>query len=361
MEEQELCWCGSQKPHSNCHAGRSGEKPLPQEAIYAKIAKQRKFNVCLHPEAAKGVCGQIIRAHTIPRSAVLGRIVDTQGFMTSFYPPQPSRDGHFKAHSIGWHEASIFTGFCKHHDDQTFAPLEKTQFNATPEQCFLVSYRALCHELYQKTASRRAHSVLQDTLDRGQSPATQYEIQKVNRWRSDGLTKGFGDMVQWKAEADDVLLNQNFSDWKYCIVYFDGALSIASTGAPTPTYDINHRPVQILTDMHKRIEPLCYGMLVQHPLGGVVVFGWPGNTTAGPNFLDSLLQSDQRRVPGRLVQFMFAHVENTFFSTAWWEGISEGEKAIVERHVNNTNPFASPVRYASGAFVDWEITKITWI
>ena len=53
----------------------------------------------------------------------------------------------------GWRAASTFAGFCDHHDTTTFESLESVPFAGTPQQTFLLAYRAECHEVYQKQAS----------------------------------------------------------------------------------------------------------------------------------------------------------------------------------------------------------------
>ncbi len=161
------CWCGSGKKYKKCHRNRGSEKPLPHEAIAIAMRAAWRHKQCLHPLAAPGICDRIVSAHSVQRSQTLEEIVDSGNHVCSFFPLEHESDGSLRLHRIGWREASTFTGFCAKHDSSTFEPLETAEFTATEEQCFLVGYRALCHEVYQKTGALRADSIIRQMVDRG--------------------------------------------------------------------------------------------------------------------------------------------------------------------------------------------------
>ena len=80
---------------------------------------------------------------------------------------------------VGINHASTFSGFCGYHDNVTFAPVEDAPFTATDEQCFLLGYRAMCRELYQKTTALEATKNYIRTLDRGRSVQEQIGWQTI--------------------------------------------------------------------------------------------------------------------------------------------------------------------------------------
>jgi hypothetical protein len=81
--------------------------------------------MCLHPNAGAGVCNKVISAHSIQRSSVLERIVDSSNHALSFYPSSLDTAGRLKIQPVGWRKASTFTGFCAKHDNLVFQPLER--------------------------------------------------------------------------------------------------------------------------------------------------------------------------------------------------------------------------------------------
>ena len=59
-------------------------------------------------------------------------------------------EGEILHHLVGINSATTFTGFCSLHDQQLFKPIDTELLLPTPEQVFLLHYRALCRELYVK-------------------------------------------------------------------------------------------------------------------------------------------------------------------------------------------------------------------
>ena len=89
--------------------------------------------------------------------------------------------------------------------------------------------------------------------------------------------------------------------------------------------------------------------------GGAVVMLWPKNQSAPRRFVSSLLTKGQHALPGLLVQFMFAYIENTFFSTEWWESLAPGERQQLAMLARTPNPHYTPFAYSGAHFVPWEI------
>ena len=119
---------------------------------------------------------------------------------------------------VGINQASTFSGFCGRHDNLTFAPLEDAPFTATDEQCFLLGYRAVCRELYQKQAALNAVSYLR-TLDRGRSVEEQMGFQRFLDRMERGQTAGCRDLVERKSDFDRILLSRSFSEVSSYVVF----------------------------------------------------------------------------------------------------------------------------------------------
>ena len=150
----ELCWCHSGKKYKRCHLDRDR---LPRKQPWEIAAEQRKHysgeKYCLHPEASPTNCsGAIWKAHSLARRTALGAIAEAGHVYGPDYDFMSiaRNKGAVTFKRTGVREASTFTGFCAKHDDRTFAPVERLAQTATAEQCFLISYRAVCHELFQK-------------------------------------------------------------------------------------------------------------------------------------------------------------------------------------------------------------------
>ena len=288
------CWCGSGKKYKKCHLNRKSDPPLPLEAIDKAARAVWRHKQCLHPQAAVNVCNKVVSAHTVQRSGTLGRIVDSTNHVRTFYPIRKDPVGKPILRTVGWRQASTFTGFCAKHDSETFAPLESAQFTGSEEQCFLVGYRALCHEVYQKSGSLRANPVLRQLVDRGHCVEMQRELQETYAVIDAGTRKGLASFQKLKAVMDEQLLNAKYSGWSRVVIVFRGELCVASTGTVSPNRDLEGTQLQVAHNPHAAQESLLYGV-VAVPGGGAVVLTWRSLEKAPKHFVESLFKEGEQK------------------------------------------------------------------
>lgn len=156
---------------------------------------------------------------------------------------------------------------------------------------------------------------------------------------------------------DNDLLNHDFHKWRRFIVHFEGDICVASTGAPTPRYDLQGRHLQELHDPKVTIQHLFYSV-VPVKNGGAIVFSWHSGDKACSGFINSLEKVSKELLPAILVQFMFAHVENTFFSAAWWSSLSDRQRDYIRALFMLSNPYYEKVVYIPDKLVPWRITML---
>lgn len=167
--------------------------------------------------------------------------------------------------------------------------------------------------MYQKRGVLRANPVIRQLVDRGQPESTQREFQHTYAVLEAGTRKGLAAFQSLKEKMDKQLLAKDYSEWSRVAVMFQGDLCIASTGAVSPNWDLNGAPLQVLHDPTAPQHTLLFGV-VAVPGGGAVVLTWAKGESAPWHFLKSFLEQGQEKLPGLLVQFMFAYVRNTYFS-----------------------------------------------
>src|SRR5579859_4904779 len=218
------CWCGSGKKYKKCHLNRESATRLPFKAMAQTFRNASAQKVCLQPLAAPGICDKIVSAHTIQRSRVLESLVDHSKHVRSFFPVDFDDTGKPKLHRVGWRDASTFTGFCAKHDEITFKPLEVGGFEGTLQQCFLIGYRAVCHEVYQKSGNLKSLPTLRNVVDRGLPPIDQKEIQQFWDVFEAGTNLGLANFMKLKAAMDAQLLKAEYSGWSRAIIRFQGEL-----------------------------------------------------------------------------------------------------------------------------------------
>lgn len=353
------CWCGSEKKYKKCHLNRESETRLPFGALARRTIADSRLQHCLHPSASSGVCDKVVSAHTIQRSRVLDRIIDLDKHVHTFFSQHTdfSLNGP-KVHRIGWKEASTFTGFCSKHDSCTFRALETKEFEGSLEQCFLVGYRALCHEIHQKSRMLKSQRTFLSLIDRGLPIEGQIEMQRMGSAQEAGLRKGLEDFYRLKTVMDKQLLEQNYSGWHRTVVYFNGPLSIASTGAISLNRDLEGRELQVLHDPSAVTQELLFGILAVEN-GGAAVFLCRDNEAIPQRFIESLLKQERERLCSLIAQFAFVYIENTFFSKMWWDSLSEVDRKHMATLAWVANAYYEDFSYSkSRGIVPWEIMNV---
>ncbi|MBX9894371.1 MAG: SEC-C domain-containing protein [Nitrosomonas sp.] len=359
LGRNDLCWCKSGRKYKHCHYGREQQEALPISALLSVSRQQFQKKECLHPQAAKGLCNGIIDAHTVQRARTLQNLLDSDNHVLTFYPAERDSEELLKVQRRGWRKASTFTGFCGIHDSQTFAPLENEAFQFSAESAFLLSYRALCHELYQKHGAARSLRQLAPLLDRGLPSADQREIQRCNGLQIAGNRKAIDELSQQKRLADEALLARSYTDWRFVCLEFEGPLSLATCGAPTPTIDLDGNQHQVLHDPKDPLQHL-YLSIVSCPIGVAVVFGWRKSLAAPEKMVESLLRLPRNLLATYIVQYVFAHLENTCFSQTWWNALNFESQRHIRLLAGIGNPYYQETlpTYRMESLVDWKLYAV---
>ncbi len=357
------CWCGSGKKFKKCHLHREREQAEnPYEAIKKTLAFNRE-PVCLHPNAPADCSERVIRAHTIQKGGSLKRIAeDGHVFGLSAHPAELDRnDGKILVKRVGINQASTFSGFCGHHDKVTFSPVEDAPFAATDEQCFLLGYRAMCRELYQKTKALKATSYMR-TLDRGRPVQQQVGWQRLLDGMERGQAAGCRDLARRKSDFDRILLSGSFSEALHYVILTSNIPDVLASFGVTVQFDFRGNKLQNLSDTDRVLDSL-YVSIIATEAGGAIVLSWrDANSDACTRFVQSLAVLPDRDVPDAVVRLVFEHSENTFFRQSWWNALDTRlQSALVDRITRGADirlPRRPDCLFPEGNhYVNWAIVR----
>jgi hypothetical protein len=109
----------------------------------------------MHPQSPTTCSQQLVAAHSVSRASNLVSIAE-DGHVMQFKPTLKAllkTDGRMTAELIGINQASTFTGFCHLHDSLTFELIDRPIITLSGEHICLSAYRAICRELFMKTAA----------------------------------------------------------------------------------------------------------------------------------------------------------------------------------------------------------------
>ena len=322
----EPCWCGSEKKYKHCHLDRENQPPLkPWEAL--KLYKQAfSDGICLAPDSRQSKCsGKIVEAHTVSKSGSLKQIA-RKGHVYSFNPSIRPFDENkrlksqekLKPELLGINRASTFTGFCSYHDDAVFAPIEKQAFCGTPEQCFLLGYRALTRELYAKRGQSNSAELARNHADKGKPLREQIKIQEFYQVYQPAIEAGIRKLNHYKSISDKILETQNFDAVRAYIIQLAEPPPVMGSGGFYPEQDF--MGVKLQSVVSDDIPDLIFFTSFYGGEHGVVVFSWLAeNAQACCSFIKSLDAIPDESMTAALLRCFFEYCENIHMKPDWWE------------------------------------------
>ena len=353
------CWCGSGKKYKHCHLGREDQNKVSYYKTVEQLKKNFSWKECLHPDASKETCSpKIIRSHTVRRSADLkplsenGHVyqmsVDVVSLLNSGGVPNPI--------PIGINNASTFYGFCSHHDQTTFAPLETQEFASSPQQCFLLGFRALIKEIYTKKSSLNSISTLRN-IDKGISPRRQVFIQQIIDTFELGLKSSMSDLEYHRKQYVYCLRKKDYKDIRSVVIHFDTQPNIICSGMRQPEYNFLGLSLQDL----RRID-LCLDMITLTiftvELHTVAAFVWHNSSDKScATFIKSLLNLPSDKISHAIIRFAFDSFENLFLRPSWWEHLQNIEKEMILNRMKKNTPLED---YNPPSIIDDGLRIVDW-
>jgi hypothetical protein len=352
------CWCGSGKKYKKCHLGRERQAPLGVQNILDQQRRAFTHRACLHPLAPADCKGKIVEAHTIQRGGGLSRIAragHVYGFVASY--AQVGEQGLVMApRLIGVRDASTFTGFCGHHDQLLFRPIETQPIVPTPEQAFLLGYRGFCHEFFMKERVPAIVPLMRE-MDRGKDAHAQSVIQSLAADFQHVNSVARRDGRTYKDLCDRVLLKRTFEHVTFLAFAFDRPPSVVCSSLYAPEFDFHGRRIQDLSAF-ERVAGLVAVTLTATAEGGIGLLSWVGEHPASTAFAASLAALPDADVPDALIRMVFESFENTFVGPAWWDALDDRvRKALLER-MNEGGLSEEP---RPRALMDDGIRAATWL
>lgn len=314
------CPCGSGKKYKKCCLGKEDDPDCSDISsfaqIYKDLRKQARFKECIHPD--KRSCSErIIGAHSIQNNKILSRISDN-GIV---YMPCPKPDLSFELQKeYGRKEATVFTGFCGHHDKTVFQPIEDNDFAGTNEQVFLYIYRAFALEYHRKQEALRIEKLLFS-----KKPS----IANMSDMTVDGKT-GFGmavdDLEDEKAIFDQALLMKKYDVLTSFVWEFPGFSNFAATGGETPSSDFSGKPIQDLLDPNQPARHIYFYVFPEHSKTYAIVAWLKKYDDLFSNIkkrLENLTEMEKRNYINNTIPIV---TENIVVKPSSWERLSNQAK-----------------------------------
>lgn len=240
------CPCGSGKKFKKCCIERFNKAddtefsdPSNFLEIHKKLKNESRIKQCLHPD--KGSCSEkIVKAHSIQNNKMLKNIA-SNGVV---YMPCPKAENPFAVMTkYGRKEATVFTGFCGHHDKTLFQPIEDNLFNKSLEHLFLYTYRCFAVEYHKKQeVSRMGQNLF------AKKPSLLHMPNEDNPFG--GIHMSINDFDPVKERFDEALLNGNYDILTSVVWEFNQSVSFAGTGFEALSRDLEGNKLQDLSNLN---------------------------------------------------------------------------------------------------------------
>ncbi|HUS91432.1 MAG TPA: hypothetical protein VM695_06255 [Phycisphaerae bacterium] len=301
------------------------QKVSVQELIEA--AKQHSSE-CLHPAAGTATCaGGPVQAHSVrePDLRRIARAGHVYALLPDFREQDP-RGYRVPPKLIGVRRASTFTGFCSKHDAETFARIEREEIVPDREQAFLLTYRALCREVWASSADLPFLEVALDHLER--DPEAVWAAARATEMVCHVTYKHIW-YDGWKSRLDRMLLCGEYRRAGYFMAVLDECPPFLCAGWAPPIFDFAGRFVQSLQSSPALPEYVALSVL-PHPSGGLVALTWVGEPQgASSRLAQSLNKMPQPQILRAVMRFALAKTENLYFNPDWWEALAANERNSV--------------------------------
>lgn len=317
MKDDEVCWCGSGDLWIKCHRGRQNERKRKFREAIGNLNREYLKGYCSHPGMPDQCNEKPIKAHTVQRATALSAIAEDQ----HVYSPRGriNENGVREIIAIGVHDASTFPGFCGAHDNQMFGYIEKEGVPLDQKSAFLVSYRAMSLETFNRITALRG--MLRNKIDAGLPLKQQEEvINKIHKTLAP-MKLGLEDLRRWKERLDATFLVEDYREWKMVAIIFDGVLPVVATSVIQPWVDFEGN---ILQDLQRVKDPsqIVYSLTVDAGRSLLMLCWEQDPQGASERFVDSYVSLSEEHKARAACLMSFVYGENTFFRKGWWDGLT---------------------------------------
>ena len=318
-------------------------------------ARYSSLGTCLHPEAPESCSGNIVRGHSVQK-ALLKRIMgqDNKVYTPSFNLTRPGGPGRVRKMAV--RNASIFHGFCSKHDTNLFSAIENSAFDYTVEHAFLLIYRSIAKELFNKkklVGLNVSDFASELSLDPRDILMREMLIEMQNRARHD-----VRDLTDIYSNMSTAITNEDYQGTYFYAYELDRIPDILCCGTILLGYDLNGNTIQNLHHTGT-IEIMTYSLLGDTDGHGFIVFGWYGESFVNETFIQTLESIPYDAIPDTITRFVLQHSENYFAAPRWRDRFSEGQKSKLDNLLMRTmssGPF--PLTDRNGVdfpLADWKV------
>lgn len=310
----------------------------PDELKGKIIAAQKKIKQkrrCLHYDTGEN-CNHVIRAHSIQNNNQLSDIAeDGHVYMLDGNFTSLSRNsGKVSFTTKGINQASTFYGFCGHHDNETFKPIDDFPLEPSDEQIALHIYRCVCKETYEKENALELHSEVAKITGLGDV------ARQRNMAGAYGVEFGLRRIRHHKEEIEDALKQKDYSKFNGVTFFMTGEQFMCFSGVTLPLHDYYGNELQNLMD-DAPLDELAF-FTAPATDGWTITLAWHGdNCQTNLKLFNSMKARFKEGVcfSTLIARLLFTTMENYALNISWLDNLPEYLKEeIIETFTRVMSP-----------------------
>lgn len=296
-----------------------------RDALFRGLSS--RYRRCLAPGAT---CkGRTIRAHSIQNRRALELLAESGHVIMPHLRVDPPHGTRAEMRLVGRNEATTFTGLCAKHDLALFKNIDHDPVaNGNVEQLFLLAYRALIREFYDRLrAAKFALELYRDGFERGWAMP---DMCRLFLWEARAGAYDAYSLYRYKRDYDKWYLGSEFDQVRHEVVELD-------VQSPTVAATSVYRVSPAITLVHL-LEPEL-----------MVLNVWPERDVA------RIVFSSKRRHAGAfdwyhrhyraasggfrrylLSKLVIANCSNVVLSPAHWRALSVEKREAIRRYYELT-------------------------
>jgi len=294
-----------------------------------ELKRQSQRGRCLHYSNGDR-CNEIVSAHSIQKGGQLSLIAEEGHVyrLSADWSILQKTKGVPELKRTGVNRASTFVGFCKHHDNELFEPIDNFPLRPAREQIALYAYRSLCREYFVKENAVEVLTKMKDHPGLDEPSRDFLAASQV------GHSLGFAGLKHHKSIFDAALSGSAFEQFEFTYFTSKSLCPVQLSGLLYPDYDFEGNQLQELGCHEKPLDLIAF---FTAPIddGWAFAFGWhvSSNRTCIP-FMQSLARkaASGEKIEDALLRFTLSCCENHAVRISWWDGLHEALRAAaIER------------------------------
>ena len=336
------------------------KKKMSIKAQFAKFqSKISTSKLCFHPKQNE-CSGQIIRAHSVSKSAGLRHIADN-GHVLMFkkknFNVGMKPGSTIDVEEVGINKATVFYGFCSYHDDTTFKSIDDPNYELNIKNAVLFGFRSLAKEIYAK------YDVLKNCIE-GIEEFTDERFIEISEINANSQRIGIIESAKTIKSYQYAVRNDIYDEFESCWIRFEGQPIISFSGGFAPEFDFQGNQLEDYNFPSEQRNFIHVNGIARETSTDLV-FTWKKSARFSKQFVDSFIEVPDHRKSDAMIYMAFEHLENLAFSKSWWESMRPLQRTMLKRRFMSgidltIERTSSSLKIDSKSYSDLEIDQINF-